>query len=199
MKCQFFFVDGDHPWPPSPDIAAIYGKEQEYVSYFDGSAASAVNTLDDLANYVIEEGPFDAVLGFSMGTMIAATLLLCPSITDGGRSAWADARSKIRSAIFFCGLQPMNSIELFEGGLERVKVDEVGSSGQWHGIQIPTLHVWSPQDMGNGRESKSLVAMCEEDVRAEILHGEGHTIPSRMDTVDEIVVAIAKMLSTLQS
>lgn len=169
------------------------------MSYYDGTAISAVDTLDALADYIIEEGPFDAILGFSMGAMMAATLLLCPNITSSVRSTWADARSKIRSAVFFCGLQPMDSIELVGGGLEKVKNDQVGPSSPWHAIQIPTLHIWSREDTGSSNESESLIAMCEEGVRTEITHGEGHVIPSKLDKVDEIVVAMAKLLSGLEN
>ena len=61
---------------------------------------SALKAVDDLATYVAEHGPFDAIMGFSLGAALAATLLL--------RAESQQARLPIRCAIFLCGVLPCN-------------------------------------------------------------------------------------------
>lgn len=79
---DFDFVGGAYHWPAYPGISDLFGPQQAYLSYIDGSAAGAIAFLEDLAARLTENGPFDAVMGLSVGGAKLATLLLRPRDTS---------------------------------------------------------------------------------------------------------------------
>ncbi|RYP82306.1 hypothetical protein DL769_001708 [Monosporascus sp. CRB-8-3] len=195
---EFDFVEGGHPCPGHPAIAAVYGVQQTYLSYCDGSARSALAALDDLAAHVSENGPFDAIMGFSMGSLMAATLLLRPHEVTADRPEWAAARAMVRSAVFMCGIRPLASIELQQEMMEKLRGQDVGLHGRYNHINVPTVHIWSPSDPEILGESEALMKMCDKDKRVEILHTAGHAVPSDSVEAEAAAAKIHKMLVNVQ-
>ncbi|ROW10956.1 hypothetical protein VMCG_00851 [Cytospora schulzeri] len=196
---DFDFVDGAHPWPPYPGILDIFGPQQICLSYFDGSASSSLAALDDLATHLIENGPFDAVMGFSMGGAMAATLLLQPQNPLLDKPEWVRARAMVHSAVFLCATLPVDVMELRRGEMAWIKLQDVGPCGKLRPISIPTVHAWSPGDVDNPGESKALVSMCDASERVEILHSAGHGVPSNRSEITAISSAIRKMLHSMRN
>jgi pimeloyl-ACP methyl ester carboxylesterase len=198
---EFDFVDGAHPWPAHSAVAEVFGPNQAYRSYFDGSASSALGAVDDVAEYVLENGPFHAVMGFSMGGALAATVLLNRRDTGYDKPEWVAARSRIRCAVFLSATLPLDTAELQRGGLTWVSPADVGSSdrGRLSLIEIPTVHAWSNADLDNPGESNAVAQMCAEKGKVEILHAAGHGIPSSGNDVEAIASAIRKMISELDA
>ncbi|KAI1740421.1 serine hydrolase FSH [Xylaria scruposa] len=194
----FDFVDGTYPWPAPPEIITIYGENQPNLSYYDGSATSALAAIDNLAAYVIENGPYGAIMGFSMGGSLAATLLLKPHEKDADKPEWATARTMIQSAVFLSGMQPISTAALRREKMEKVQTQEIGLRGKWNLIDIPTLHIWSPADQEIPGESETLVQMCCKDKRAEIVHNAGHAVPVNLAHVKDAATGIQKMLAEIQ-
>ncbi|KAK3937381.1 hypothetical protein QBC46DRAFT_366281 [Diplogelasinospora grovesii] len=146
-KYEFDFVDGAHPWPAAPGITQAFGVQVCYSYYYDGTAASALAAVDDLATYVVDNGPFDAVLGFSMGAALAATLLLQPD------ERYAAARQMIPSAAL--------SLCLRQGKMGFLKAaDQVRKEDR---VAIPTVHAWSPQDTDQPGQSQQLIKIDRKD------------------------------------
>ncbi|KAI1322482.1 serine hydrolase FSH [Xylariaceae sp. FL0255] len=194
---SFDFVNGSHPWPAHPEVAAVYGGDQ-HLSYYDGSSASALQALDDLAAHVIDNGPYDSVMGFSMGGSLAATLLLSPQDPATDRPDWAAARAMIHSAIFMSSAQPWETIEMSKGRMVKVRTQEVGTEGRWKPIEIPTFHLWSPRDLDiEPCESQDLMHMCKEDQRADFQHDAGHAIPTDVSGTETIAIEIQHMFARL--
>ncbi|KAI9044724.1 uncharacterized protein KD926_011694 [Aspergillus affinis] len=79
---EFDFIDGAVLWPPARGIREVFGDEVESFSYFDESAASILGAVVDLAQYIDTHGPFDGVIGFSQGAVLAATLIIAQSQTQ---------------------------------------------------------------------------------------------------------------------
>lgn len=154
--------------------------------------------MDDLAHHVIENGPYDAVMGFSMGGALAATLLLEPQ--DGGtdRAARVRARGMIRSAIFLCSALPADPQELENGNIRRIGKEDVGCGRKMHLVDKATVHVWSPSDTEERAAGESVVQMCNASKRAEVVHMAGHAVPADPKEVREVAGAIKKMLSDLE-
>ncbi|KAK1143255.1 hypothetical protein N8T08_006955 [Aspergillus melleus] len=81
---EFDFIDGAVLWPPARSIREVFGDEVESFSYFDESAASILGAVVDLAQYIDSHGPFDGVIGFSQGAVLAATLIIAQTETQRG-------------------------------------------------------------------------------------------------------------------
>jgi len=192
---QFEFVDGAYPWPMAAGIREAFG-EQICFSYYDGSADSALAGAQDLLTYVIDNGPFDAVMGFSLGATLAATLLLRDAQEENQSIVNADAdqpRSLIfRCAIFLCGTLPCDWKELAQGNMRFLHATDIKQP-----IPIPTVHVWSAADNGYPGQSKELVEMCVSQGRSVLLHNEGHAVPSQRESIHSISNAIREMVSHL--
>lgn len=138
-------------------------------------------------------------MGFSLGSSIAASLLLEPRETGSDRPGWAAARAMIRSAIFLCGITPFDATKLQDNELARVDKDDVGTHGRWSCIGVPTVHLWSPDDTEIPGESRALADMCVEDRRVELLHSAGHAVPSDSLEVEAAAAAIRGLFQRLQS
>ncbi|PQE18044.1 serine hydrolase FSH protein [Rutstroemia sp. NJR-2017a BVV2] len=142
----------------------------------------ALSAVKDLTEYVEENGPFDAVLGFSLGAALLATLLL-----RNDRS-----QLRIRSAIFLCGTLPYNCHELEHGNKRYMQADCMTERTK---IQIPTVHAWSPQDVDYPGQSEQLIRMCNEENRIEIQYSAGHGVPATGNGLLAIANAIRKIIA----
>ena len=163
----------------------MFGDQQTCYSYFDGSAESVLKAVDDLATYVAEHGPFDAIMGFSLGAALAATLLLR---TENGQ-----ARLPFKCAIFLCGTLPCNWHELERRNLQLLQAKDVQ-----YPIQIPTLHVWSSFDVDYPGQSAQLAQMCDAKKRVEILHNGGHIVPAQGTDLVAFVHAVRQIISGIE-
>lgn len=107
------------------------------------------------------EGPFDAVLGFSLGAAVAATLL----IDNIRRSRDSGVPSMFKMAIFMCGSPPF---DLEHSGL--LLADTAGQV-----LQLPTVHVIGSADPLIDF-ALALYNLCDQDVAEIFDHGRGHQL-----------------------
>ena len=163
----------------------MFGDQQICYSYFDGSAESALKAVDDLATYVAQHGPFDTIMGFSLGAALAATLLL--------RAESQQARLPIKCAIFLCGTLPCNWHELERRHLQLLQAKDVRCT-----IQVPTVHVWSSIDVDYPGQSAQLAQMCDVTKRVEIVHNGGHTVPSQGTELVAFAHAVHQIISSIE-
>jgi dienelactone hydrolase len=174
---DFDFVDGAYPWPAARGISEVFGEKQMYYSYFDGSAESVRGTVKALGEYAVANGPFDAVMGFSLGAALAMTLLL-----------YADKvglpRVPFKCAIILCGTLPCDWASLEKGEVQLLS--ETGPNA----VNIPTIHFWSPQDTDYPGQSPEVVKMCNVTTRLELIHSAGHGLPTQSQPVTELAQAI---------
>ena len=161
----------------------MFGDQQICYSYFDGSTESVLKAVDDLDAYVVEHGPFHAVIGFSLGAALAATLLL--------RAEKQHVRLPIKCAIFLCGTLPCEWQDLDRGDLRLLQAKDVQ-----HTIQIPTVHAWSSYDVDYPGQSAQLTQMCETTMRVEVLHTGGHSVPSQGNDLVALVRAVQEAITS---
>ncbi|KAL4747555.1 hypothetical protein BDW72DRAFT_196632 [Aspergillus terricola var. indicus] len=181
---EFEFIEGSYLWPAAPGIASCFGTDQYYRSYVDESPASVLKAVRDLARYAVssETGPFDAVMGFSLGAALALTLLLHADMPD----VLGPARKILfRSAIFLCATLPCDWGALHEGQVRLLSANEVAAK-----IGIPSVHFWSPQDAEYPGHSAEVVRMCEPAGRVEVVHSFGHGLPTGGEEVKRLAEAI---------
>lgn len=138
-----------------------------------------------------EQGPFDGILGYSEGAVIASTLIL----EEKRRFEEEGVPRSIKCAVFFCGWPPMR----INSGKPYL-VDEDGEV-----IDVPTVHVVGSQDPYiDGKFSKessrsivnhcsgsmALYNVCDQDEARFFDHGKGHTLPRDPQTLVSIPCAL---------
>ncbi|MCJ1396152.1 hypothetical protein MMC18_009041 [Xylographa bjoerkii] len=96
---HFVFVDGPTKCDAAPGIAALY--EPPYLCWYKTPTTTKIAGARRLVLSIIEEkGPFDAVMGFSQGAAVAASIILHHQLEHPLQ------RSLFRVAIFFCSPLP---------------------------------------------------------------------------------------------
>ncbi|KAH7400553.1 serine hydrolase-domain-containing protein [Phaeosphaeria sp. MPI-PUGE-AT-0046c] len=180
------FVEGSHFWPAAKGICEIFGNHQVCYSYFDGTAQSASNAIEDLAAYVCENGPFDVLIGFSLGAAMIATLLLS--------SEHKKAQSYIGSVAFLCATLPSDWEELLGGRITQLRAKDVSEARK---IRIPSIHAWSPDDVDYPGESIEVLRMCTPSRRVEIAHSIGHSVPFQGEELKRLTQAMVTMVTSV--
>ncbi|KAK5996309.1 Esterase C25G4.2-like protein [Cladobotryum mycophilum] len=183
-EVQCDFVEGAHLWPAAPGIKETFGYHQNFYSYSDGTAQSVITAVNDLAEYVEDNGPFDAVMGFSLGAGLVATLLLRSGLKQ----------TAIKSAIFLSACSPCDWGALEQGRLRFLTAEDAVNI-----IGIPTVHSWSHLDTINPGQSEQLLRICDKKTCTEVRHNAGHNVPNQVGEVGALATAIKRMLAGLRS
>ncbi|KAH6617684.1 serine hydrolase FSH [Chaetomium sp. MPI-SDFR-AT-0129] len=132
---------------------------------------STDNALKFLVNIMEEQGPFDAIIGYSEGATVAATLLL----HEQQRSKKKDIPPMFKYAIFFAGWPPVDPVHH-----NMILSDETDAT-----IEIPTCHIIGSLDP-YVHGSMALYNVCDPDTAYMFDHAKGHTLPRDKDTVREL-------------
>ena len=151
----------------------------ESLAYFDTNIDSIRAALQDLRDYVVCNGPFDAVLGFSQGASLAASFIAQQSL-----DITQNARHDFRCAVFICGTNGLHTA----GNGRILGVEEDGEI-----IQIPTVHIFGSKDP-LVQESLNLSKICDHRSRVMYDHKGGHEVPRKAALVSEMAACISKAL-----
>ncbi|KAF5716828.1 serine hydrolase FSH [Fusarium mundagurra] len=179
---KYEYVDGGEPMPPAPGIEAFIGDDESLAYYHPHSAKSILTAIDDLWEYIAEEGPFDGVLGFSQGASLAAMII-------------ARARHSnpppFQFAIFFCAGLPYCEKSLSAGEVKFLRLEDT----QGPVIHVPTAHIFGKKDP-DVSYSKAMTELCHPWGRVLLDHGAGHEIPRvPVEIVDDMARAVEKVVT----
>ncbi|MCJ1303564.1 hypothetical protein MMC08_006374 [Hypocenomyce scalaris] len=153
--------------------------------------------LDGLQRVMEEEGPFEGVIGYSEGALVAATLLLDEkarwqkaaaegsSAKKGGGSG---SGSMLKCAIFFSGWPPIAP----EGGCV-ILADESEEV-----IDVPTCHVLGASDPWV-QGCMALYNICDAETAQVFDHGRGHLVPRDSKTVEELGNVVREFVSGIKA
>jgi len=182
QDCEFFFVDGPIVTEPEESIVGFWDQPcYRFFHWPPSPTAFKVQQIYDACDYlnkVIEEhGPFDGVLGFSMGSVMSlATMLRHAQLHPDDRS---DALFQF--AILFSSPNLPDS-------------DSSGGKATWGKIRVPSLHICGEADEQWFSKSKETFEKhCQGGTARLIIHKGGHTIPKDKPTVDKILEAIDQL------
>ncbi|KAK3319483.1 serine hydrolase-domain-containing protein [Cercophora scortea] len=127
--------------------------------------------LDGVFKTLDEDPEIDAVIGYSEGAMVSASLV----VEEALRAAKSGRPRRIKFAIFISGAPPLK----FEGTEKIVPqlVDEVGIV-----IDIPTFHVFGCDDAFLS-SAVALFNVCNQENAAMYDHGLGHIVPRDAENV----------------
>jgi predicted esterase len=146
------------------------------------SAESVLTAINDLSEYIAEEGPFDGVLGFSQGASLAAMIIV---------RARHSNPPPFQFAIFFCAGLPYCEKALGAGELKFLKAEDTGGSV----IHVPTANIFGAKDP-DVSYGKALVELCQPWGRVVLDHGAGHEIPRvPLEIVDDMARAVEKVVT----
>ncbi|KAK0757889.1 hypothetical protein N5P37_009181 [Trichoderma harzianum] len=95
---EFEFLDGEVEAQPAPGVSEYF--PGPYLCYYDDPTPQAVqDAVDMIMDVVQEDGPFDAILGFSNGAALAATVIAAGMEKD-------PSDPPFKAAIFICPTMP---------------------------------------------------------------------------------------------
>jgi hypothetical protein len=141
---------------------------------------TAVHHLD---RYLEVEGPYDGVIGFSLG----ATFVLSWMINK----AWERKRDKSVELPFKVGIFFSNAGRLldYSDQIEKsiVPFDPVAIDGL---LDIPTAHIWGISDPDKENAQLAMQA-CNEETRSVFIHDRGHEVPMSAENV----ISAAKVIN----
>ncbi|KAH9987035.1 serine hydrolase FSH [Xylariaceae sp. FL0662B] len=184
------FVEGTWPTTIASELKGMAISTDEFFSYIDGdNMGSYVSAISDLDTYLSIEGPFDGVLAFSQGALLAATYI-----------AWKTRQNPrpnpiiqtFKCAIFFSAFGMYDPDLLLQG-----QIRLLDSSVNKEVIHIPTAHIWGRDDFVSTKAS-SVSDMCEPNTRHIFIHEGGHEIPGvRMNTAVKSTARIIRRVILL--
>ena len=171
---SFHFVDGElESATPGPGIGNTY--ESPYYSYHNWPRSldpaddrSLSEAYDFLYDVIDEEGPFDAILGFSQGATLAYGFLA----QHARNHPYESPTSLFRCAIFFGALPPFRTKGKDGAAAEQLIYDEDLQGA----VRIPTLHVAGKSDFVYPHSVK-LHQLCNASWAGLVVHPKGHEIP----------------------
>ncbi|CCD24898.1 putative serine hydrolase NDAI_0E00820 [Naumovozyma dairenensis CBS 421] len=141
-------------------------------------------TLDFLHDYVVENGPFDGILGFSQGAGLAGYLA---TDFNGILKLSKEEQPPLKFLISFSGfrLDP----EMYQESYDK------------NSIMMPSLHVQGELDSVVSEERvMRLYNSCPEDSRALLKHPGGHFIPNSKPFLNQVsnwIVSVSNLQNTL--
>ena len=157
QPCYRFFH-----WPPSPTEFKI---DQIY------------DACQFLERVIDEQGPFDGVIGFSMGSVMSLAVIL--------RHAELHPEQPPSALFQFAILFSSPNIP---------DTDGFGGKATWSKIRIPSLHICGEADEEWFEKSKqTFQTNCQGGTARLIVHKGGHLIPKDKPTVDKVIDAIADL------
>ncbi|KAF2281084.1 uncharacterized protein EI97DRAFT_454302 [Westerdykella ornata] len=149
----------------------------------DGLAVTAAQALKYLQGIIKEHGPFDAIIGYSEGALVAGTLIMKEQeFREAG-----DYNNTFKLAMFFGGWPPLKPD--LRGMMLADETD----------LQIPvaTCHVIGSLDPYLDG-SLALFNVCDPETAILFDHAKGHTLPRDKETVKELCDVIRSMIADIR-
>lgn len=157
-------------------LASFASPEDEFFSFYDEEDFSSLPAvLGQLDSYIVTQGPFDAIMGFSAGAVLAGLHLL--------RKQRQGEDLPFRCAIFLSAGASIPALEFL--GIDPKEEDR---------IQIPSAHIWGSADDWAPTAGRDLSRLFEPSRRLNLVHDGGHEVP-RKTFVTESVHAIRRIVA----
>ncbi|XP_058200503.1 uncharacterized protein LOC131315347 [Rhododendron vialii] len=187
------FIDAPFPALGKSDVEDLFDPpyyewfqyNEEYTEYYNFE-----ETIAYIEDYMIKHGPFDGILGFSQGGIIAASM---PGMQSNGVALTTVPKIKyliIISGGKFGGSTPSSNGYLGHIGSPILCADSFSSP-----VKCPSLHIIGEKDTFMGLPGTELVESFVDPV--VIKHRHGHTVirpnPTDRETILNFIEKIEKM------
>ncbi|KAJ5772355.1 hypothetical protein N7520_002884 [Penicillium odoratum] len=178
----FKFMNGKFVAPVEGELEGVV--DGPFYNHYDRDrtpGSTVTEAIEHTHRTIAEEGPFDAVLGFSQGAALAAAMIIQHAKKNPG------APPLFRVAVFLCGAAPWE-----ESGLMQIK-----AAPDTYPINIPTANVVGKLDSIYD-SSMELYKLCEPSKAEFYDHGSKHMVPFDAKNTDAMVrvieAAVAKVV-----
>ncbi|KAK7927533.1 serine hydrolase FSH [Apiospora marii] len=174
---EYEFVEAAVAVPMAADVTSLASPGQSFFGFYRPADFVNLRTaVDQLEDYIRTEGPFDGVLGFSAGCVVAALHILEmqrrreQQYDSGGAAVAGNDQPEppplpFRCAIFVCSAAVRGALEF------------LGGDPQAERIRIPTVHVMGSSDGVEPTGGQELSQLCDPVVRTVLVHDGGHEFP----------------------
>ena len=151
---------------------------------------TCISAVNDLERYLQAEGPYDGVIGFSLGATFALSWLIKKAREQKGDKS---VELPFKVGIFFSNagrlLDYNDSIEHSIVPLDPIAIDGL--------LNIPTAHIWGSHDPD--RENAQLASQaCNEETRSVFVHERGHEVPMSTENVISAARVINRAITRAQ-
>lgn len=163
----------------------LFTENEEFLRYIVvGDVSTLRRFYSNIKTFVLAEGPFDGILGFSEGGGLAASMII-----EQFRNP--NSVFTFRCGVFFSAMWPIDLHEFQRSDLRNMDPISDGDL-----INIPTAHIWDPKDDLHPVVGSKARELCESSLVEEFKHGLGHEIPGTASTVGvfESVRAISRTI-----
>jgi pimeloyl-ACP methyl ester carboxylesterase len=154
-------------------------------------------TLRHVCGVFEDQGPFDGVLAFSQGAVLAHVLAAIsrpdalPPPPPGGRHAWLGAADGTDARIG--ALSCLRFAILVSGFPSRARAHERLVGGAARRVPLPSMHVWGRRDeLVPAAASEALMRLFDADGRDAVVHDGGHCVPQRKAERDAMATFVAR-------
>ncbi|KAL4997411.1 serine hydrolase FSH [Aspergillus recurvatus] len=108
----FDFISAPFPSPPAPGIKAIYPDSPTYTWFREPTPSGLRDAHRYVVEYMQKHGPYDAVMGFSQGCSLIASMALYHAYDRSERGAdGVGGELPFKAAIFICGGIPLYALQ----------------------------------------------------------------------------------------
>lgn len=224
-RFRLVFADGPFICPAHPDVASVYGDHGPFRRWLrwlpehpavDAETAAAEIRYqlctamedDDRAGAT---GEWVALLGFSQGAKIAASLLLAQQALEAkgvAPAAGSPEKARWRFGIIMAGRAPLVCLDEGMGSIRGVQEasgigaeftnwaevdDKIGD----HVLRIPTVHIHGLKDPGLGLHRRLLNEYCAKESARLVEWDGGHRIPIKGPDVEAVTAEILRLADDL--
>ncbi|KAG8158314.1 hypothetical protein KVR01_012075 [Diaporthe batatas] len=142
-------------------LSTLIQESRFYAFYNPEDLPTLDKAIVELEEYLTAEGPFDAVLGFSAGAVLAALCMAVKSLRG--------EEIPVKCVIFVASASC--NIEKTYLGLDQ-GADSIN-------IPIPTAHIWGANDTTSPTGGQDLSLLFDASLRAVFVHDGGHEFPRK--------------------
>ncbi|KAJ5901469.1 hypothetical protein N7495_001997 [Penicillium taxi] len=189
---SYDFVNGPIPWEMDRELDQfVMGEEQTYAMCDPLSALSCIQAMENLENYIVAEGPYDGIMGFSQGANLSLSWMIKKQQeAKNGK----EKQLPFKFGVFFSNPWGVyNAKALADGQL--VYLDNRTIEGL---LDLPTAHIWGLADKDQAL-AQMISTTCVESKRSIFVHDRGHEIPPKIDTVISMAKIINRAIMQAQS
>lgn len=173
------------------DLRELLPPDDETFAYCNPlSPESCAKAFDDLERYVQAEGPYDGVMGFSLGATFVMSWMF-KKLREQKDNKPLQLPFKV--GIFFSAPGLLQYHDLLAKELFGAKFDPADGL-----LDLPTAHIWGCHDRDKEKAEAASQA-CNALVRSVFVHDRGHEIPISSDNVIAMVKAINRAITRAQT
>ncbi|KAI0003512.1 serine hydrolase FSH [Xylariaceae sp. FL0662B] len=220
------YAEAPYESTPGPDVLSVYadcGPFKRWLRWLPEHAEiddlAAVAALDAAVRDAIDAddragatGPWVALLGFSQGAKLAASLLFRQQLrAEKLGAAAARARSDWKFAVLLAGRAPIVNLDpqLFRSSLLSMP-SEIGLTGGPdlmemmsgnHILRLPTIHVHGLSDPGLSLHRELLEEYCDPNTARLVEWNGNHRVPLKgtdVQPVIDMILEVAKETGALK-